>query len=586
VSKGSGAVHVAVQRRRYTGKDGVERVYESFLLRRSFREAGKVRNETLANLSALPPEAIAAVRAVLAGESLAAVDSIATVELSRPHGHLAAAAVMARRLGLAGLLGPPCRSREVAIALILARTVAPAPKLATIDWWSDTTLGPDLAVAGIHTDEVYSAMDWLLTRQGDIEKRLAKRHLGAEVNPSRIAMFDLSSSWVTGRACPLAARGYSRDGKKGCEQIEYGLLTDPDGRPVAIRVFPGNTGDPTAFITAVTAVKETFALKNMVMVGDRGMITSARITALTELGGIGWLTALRAPQIAALAADDGPLQMSLFDTVNFAEITHPDYPGERLIACRNPALAAERSRKRNDLLSATENTLAPIIESVRAGRLAGADKIGLRVGAVWGKYKMAKHFEVSITDTTLTVTRNHARIAEEAALDGIYLLRTTVPAAELDTAAAIGAYKNLARVERDFRSIKAIDLDLRPIHHHLEDRVRAHVLICFLAAYLTWHLRQALAPLTFTDENPASRTDPVAPAVRSPAAQRKATHKTTPDGHRLRSYQSLLAHLSTLARNDIRYGTNGPTVATLSTPTDTQRRVFDLLNAPIPLTLT
>ncbi|MGH8918063.1 MAG: IS1634 family transposase, partial [Actinomycetes bacterium] len=471
MSKGSGAVHVATQRRKYTGKDGTERVYESFLLRRSFREAGTVRNETLANLSALPPEAIAAVKAVLAGQSVAAVESIATVERSRPHGHLAAAAVMARQLGLAGLLGAAGRSREVAMALILARAVAPASKLATIDWWSDTTLGPDLAVAGVHTDEVYAAMDWLLARQNDIEKRLAMRHLAPEVNPSRIAMFDLSSSWVTGRACPLAARGYSRDGKKGCEQIEYGLLTDPDGRPVAIRVFPGDTADPTAFITAVTAVKDTFALENMVMVGDRGMITSARITALAELGGIGWLTALRAPQIAALAADDGPLQMSLFDTVNFAEITHPDYPGERLICCRNPALADERARKRTELLAATEQKLAPIVAAVTAGRLTGAAKIGVKVGRVLGKYKMGKHFHLDITDTTLTVTRNQAGIDAETALDGIYTLRTTATADELGTAAVIDAYKNLSRVERDFRSLKAIDLDLRPIHHRLTDRV-------------------------------------------------------------------------------------------------------------------
>ncbi|MGA3253441.1 MAG: IS1634 family transposase [Mycobacterium sp.] len=586
MAKGSGAVHVAVQRRKYTGKDGVERVYESFLLRRSFRDNGTVRNETLANLSALPPAAIAAVKAVLAGESLASVASIATVQCSRPHGHLAAATVMAKQLGLAELLGPPCRARQVAMALILARAVVPASKLATIGWWSDTTLGPDLAVSAIHTDEVYSAMDWLLTRQDDIEKRLAKKHLGPAGNPSRIAMFDLSSSWVTGRHCELAARGYSRDGKKGCEQIEYGLLTDPDGRPVAIRVFAGNTADPTAFTAAVTAVKDTFALTNMVMVGDRGMITAARIAALAELGGIGWLTALRAPQIAALAADDGPLQMSLFDTVNFAEISHPDYPGERLIACRNPALADERARKRNALLTATEKALAPILASVHAGRLRGADKIGLRVGAMLGKYKMAKHFGLAITNTSLTITRNQTSIDTETALDGIYLLRTTIAADELDTAAVIGAYKNLSRVERDFRSLKTIDLDLRPIHHHLDDRVRAHVLICFLAAYLTWHLRQAVAPLTFTDENPTTRTDPVAPAIRSPGAHRKATHKTTPDGHTARSYQSLLAHLATLTRNDIRYGTDGPIVATLSTPTDTQRRVFDLLAAPIPLTLT
>jgi hypothetical protein len=586
VSKGSGAVHVATQRRKYIGKDGVERVYESFLLRRSFRDNGKVRNETLANLSALPPDAIAAVKAVLAGGSLAPVESIATVERSRPHGHLAAAAVMARQLGLPGLLGPACRARDLAMASILARTVAPASKLATISWWSDTTLGPDLQVSQVHTNEVYAAMDWLLARQDDLEKRLAKRHLDPTVNPSGTAMFDLTSSWVTGRCCPLAARGYSRDGKKGCEQIEYGLLTDPEGRPVAVRVFPGNTADPTTFSEAVTAVKDSFALTNMVMVGDRAMITAARIAALAELGGIGWLTALRAPQIAALAADDGPLQMSLFDTHNFAEITHPDYPGERLIACRNPALAAERTRKRSELLAATEKVLAPIVESVRTGRLSGTAAIGLRVGKVLRKYKMAKHFHLSITDTSLTVTRNQAGIDAESALDGIYILRTTVPAGELDTTATIAAYKNLSRVERDFRSLKTIDLDLRPIHHHLGNRVRAHMLICFLAAYLTWHLRQALAPLTFTDEDPTRTTDPVAPATRSAGAQHKATHKTTPDGHAPRSYQGLLAHLSTLTRNDIRYGQNGPIVPTLSTPTDTQRRVFDLLAAPIPLTLT
>lgn len=586
MSRGSGAVHIAAQRRKYTGKDGVERVYESFLLRRSFRDNGIVRNETVANLSALPPEAIAAVKAVLAGQALAPADAVATVERSRPHGHLAAAAVMAKTLGMATLLGPPCRDRDIALGLILARTVAPASKLATLSWASDTTLGPDFGVDGIHTDEVYKAMDWLLGRQEAIEKRLAKRHLSPAVNPSRIAMFDLSSSWVTGRHCKLAARGYSRDGKKGCEQIEYGLLTDPAGRPVAIRVFPGNTADPTAFIDAVTAVKTTFALKNMVMVGDRGMITTARVEALKELGGLGWLTALRAPQIAALAADDGPLQMSLFDTVNFAEISHPDYPGERLIACRNPALAAERARKRTDLLAATENLLAPIAARVAAGRLTGAGRIGEAVGKVIGKHKMGKHFHRTITDTTFIYRRDQNAIDAETALDGIYLLRTTLPADTHDTAAVIDAYKNLARVERDFRSLKTIDIDLRPIHHHLSNRVRAHVLLCMLAAYLTWHLRHTLTPLTFTDENPLTRTDPVAPAQRSPAASRKATHKTTTDGHPARSYQSLLTHLGTLCRNDIRYGTNGPTIATLTTPTDLQRRAFEHLGAPIPLNLT
>ncbi len=575
-----------MQRRKYTGKDGVERVYESFLLRRSFRDNGTVRNETLANLSALPPAAIAAVKAVLAGESLASVASIATVQCSRPHGHLAATAVMAKQLGLPGLLGPPCRARQVAMALILARAVVPASKLATIGWWSDTTLGPDLAVSGIHTDEVYSAMDWLLTRQDDIEKRLAKKHLGPAANPSRIAMFDLSSSWVTGRCCELAARGYSRDGKKGCPQIEYGLLTDPAGRPVAIRVFAGNTADPTAFSAAVSTVKDSFGLANMVMVGDRGMITSARITALKDLGGIGWLTALRAPSIAALAADDGPLQMSLFDDQDFAEITHPDYPGERLICCRNPLLAAERARKRGELLSATEQLLAPISAAVAAGRLAGADQIGLKIGKVLDKYKMAKHLHLTITDTTVTITRKQAQITAEAALDGIYVLRTSVPATDLATAAVIGAYKNLAKVERDFRSLKTDDLDLRPIHHRLKDRVGTHVLICMLAAYLTWHLRQAWAPLTFTDENPPNRDNPVAPAHRSPDAATKAARKITTDTHLpTHSYQGLLTHLATLTRNQVRFAGADTPVAMLAEPTDTQRRAFQLLNTTIPLTL-
>ncbi len=380
------------------------------------------------------------------------------------------------------------------------------------------------------TDEVYAAMDWLLGRQGGIEKQLAARNLDPTVNTSRIAMFDLSSSWVTGRHCELAARGYSRDGKKGCEQIEYGLLTDPDGRPVAVRVFPGNTADPTAFTHAVTAVKDTFGLKHMMMVGDRGMITSARIDALKELGGMGWLTALRAPAIAALAADDGPLQMSLFDDQNFAEITHPDYPGERLVACRNPLLAAERARKRTDLLAATEAALAPIVAAVAAGRVAGAGPIGVKVGKVLGKFKMAKHFHLDITTCTphWPSPVDADRVDTEASLDGIYVLRTTATPADLDTAAVIGAYKNLARVERDFRSLKTIDLDLRPIHHRRDDRVTAHVLICMLAAYLTWHMRKALAPLTFTDEHPPRRDDPVAPARRSTAPTRHQSRPAKP----------------------------------------------------------
>jgi hypothetical protein len=585
VAKGSGAVHVSTQRRHYVGKDGVERVYETHLLRRSFREDGKVRNVTVANLSHVPAETIDVLRKSLAGKTLVEAGTDITITRSVPHGHVAAVWAMAQQLGLPAMLGPAGRMRDLALALVISRTVAPASKLATITAWDDVTLGTDLAVAGASTDEVYAAMDHLLGRQDVIEKKLAAKHLGPRVNPSRMALYDLSSSWMTGTHCPLARRGYSRDGKKNLPQIEYGVLTDPTGRPVAVRVFPGNTADPTAFTAAVTAVKDTFALENMVMVGDRGMITTARIKALKQVGGLGWLTALRAPQIAALAADTGPLQMSLFDEQNFAEISHPDYPDERLIACRNPALAELRARKRTELLAATEAALAPIQAAVTAGRLVGADKIGLRVGKVLGRHKMAKHFQLTITDTTLTITRDQQNIDTETALDGIYVLRSTIPDDELDTAGVIGAYKNLANVEKDFRCLKAIDIDLRPVRHYREDRVRAHVFLCFLAAYLTWHLRRALAELTYTDENPPTRTDPVAPALRSQAAQIKTSTRTTSDGLPPHTYQGLLTHLATLTRNDVQYGTNAPTVPTLAEPTPVQRRAFELIGAPIPTTL-
>jgi hypothetical protein len=579
-------MHVARIKSSHVDKAGGRRDYQSVYLRRSYREGAKVKHQQLANLSALPEAAITAIEAVLAGSTMVPVADAVAIESSLPHGHVAAVSAMAHQLQIPALLGPACRSRDLAYALIVSRVLAPGSKLSTLSGWADTTLGADLGVTAAATDEVYAAMDWLGDRQDDIEKQLAARHLGPASNPSRIAMFDLSSSWVTGRHCELAARGYSRDGKKGCEQIEYGLLTDPAGRPVAIRVFAGNTADPTAFTAAVATVKDTFKLKNMVMVGDRGMITSARIQGLKDLGGIGWLTALRAPAIAVLAADDGPLQMGLFDDHDFAEITHPDYPGERLICCRNPLLAAERTRKRSELLTATEELLAPIGAAVAAGRLAGADQIGLKIGKVIDKYKMAKHLRITITDTTLTVTRDGVRITAEAGLDGIYVLRTSMPATDLDTAAVIGAYKNLSRVERDFRSIKTDDLDLRPIHHRLEDRVRAHVLICMLAAYLTWHLRKTLAPLTYTDENPPDRDNPVAPARRSTDAATKAARKTTTDTELpTHSYQGLLTHLGTLTRNQVRFAGADTPVPVLAQATDTQRRAFQLLGTIIPITL-
>jgi len=435
-------------------------------------------------------------------------------------------------------------------------------------------------------------MDWLGGRQDEIEAELARRHLAPAANPARMALFDLSSSWLEGSHCPLAARGYSRDGRKGTLQIEYGLLTDPAGRPVAVRVFPGNTGDPGAFTEIVTVVRDTFGLARLVMAGDRGMITSARIQALNQRqdgtarpDAYGWITAPRAPAIKKLMADDGPLQLSLFDQQDLAEITSDDFPGERLIACRNPVLAAERARKREDLPAATEKLLAPVIARVQAGKLAGAGPIGVEVAKVISKYKTAKHFEVTITDASLAVTRKQDQIDAETALDGFYVLRTPVPAGQLNAPAVVAAYKNLKYAGRDFRHIKSDDLDLRPVFHRLEGRVKAHVLICMLACYLTWHLRRALAPLTFTDQTPPAQASPVTQARRSAAAQAKASCQHDPAGQPYRSFRALLDHLGTLTRNQVRFTGTTATVPMLTEPTSTQRQAFHLIGVPIPLTL-
>ncbi|GAB7151996.1 IS1634 family transposase [Mycobacterium riyadhense] len=590
MSRGSGKVHVVKVRKKHVDKHGKPREYFSAYLRRTYREGKRVRNETVSNLSALPEHVVDWIDAGLKGQQLVSAGSEFTIARSLPHGHVAAVMAMAHQLGFPALLGSACRARDLVLALIISRVVRPASKLATAAWWPDVTLGPDLDVADASTDEIYAAMDWLLDRQDTIEAKLAAKHLGPDVNPSRMALFDLTSSWVTGRCCELAARGYSRDGKKGCEQIEYGILADPQGRPVAARVFAGNTADPAAFTDIVAVIRTRFGLTRLTLVGDRGMITSARIAALRELNDdpntatdFGWITALRAPQVATLATDDGPLQMSLFDSQDLAEITHPDFPGERLIACRNPLLAAERTRKRNDLLAATEHLLEPITTRVAAGRLAGADKIGVAVGKVINKHKMGKHFHYQITDTSLTVERRHDQIAAEAALDGIYVLRTPVPTDQLDAAGVITSYKNLAHIERDFRIIKADDLDLRPIHHRLDDRVRAHVLICMLACYLIWHLRKAWAPMTFTDEHPPQRDNPVTPAQRSPSAHAKASTQHDAAGNPLRSFAGLLAHLATLTRNQILFTDTGTEIPMLTDPTDDQRRAFTLIGTTIPL---
>jgi hypothetical protein len=576
-------MHVESSRRPHVRKDGTEVVYERHLLRRSFRNAeGKPAKETLANLSALPADAIAAIRAVLAGKTL--VDAAQAFQITRslPHGHVAAVHALARQLGFPQLLGPAGRERDLALALIVSRVVRPKPKLSTLSWWGDVTLGADLGVADASPAEVYAAMDWLRERQDAIEAELARRHLPE----GGMAMFDLSSSWMEGTHCELAARGYSRDGRKGKTQIEYGLLTDAAARPVAIRAFAGNTADPTAFVHAVEVVRAKFGLQRLTMVGDRGMITSARIAAIADDpdNHLSWITCLRAPDIAALAADDAPLQMSLFDTHDLAEIAHPDYPGERLIACRNPALAAERARKRQDLLAATEALLGKVAARVTAGTLTGQDRIGVAVGKVIDKYKMGKHFTLDIGPESLAWRRNQARIEAEAALDGIYVIRTNVSTDTLDPAGVVLAYKNLAGLERDWRNIKTDDLDLRPVHHYLTGRVEAHLLICMLAQYLTWHLRRAWAPLTFTDEAPPTRDNPVAAAERSDQATTKARSRTNTDHNPVRSFRGLLDHLGTLTRNTTTFA--GKTIDVLATPTPTQHRAFDLIGATIPLTLT
>jgi Transposase DDE domain len=572
------AMHVARIVSRQTNAAGESREYVTHLVRRSYREGGKVKHETIANVSNFPPNAIEALKKVFAGGQLVDVAKDVEITRSRQHGNVAAVLAVADQLGITEMLGPAGRHRDIALALIVSRIIHPDSKLATMSWWGDTTLGTDLGIDDASANDVYAAMDWLLGQQDHVENQLAARHLrnGGHV------LFDLSSSWVEGHCCPLASRGYSRDGRKGTMQIEYGVLTDDAGRPVAVRVFPGNTGDPKAFVEAVKAVQENFCLKDVTMVGDRGMITSARIRALRETDHLGWITALRGPQIAQLAEADGPLQPTLFDETNIAEIQHPDYPGERLIACRNPFLADERRRKRGELLEATEKALGKIVKSVEGGRLKGEGDIGIKVGKVLNKHKMAKHFELAVTDTSLAFSRRQDNIAAEEALDGIYVVRAAEKSTrEMTEGEIVSSYKNLAQVERVFRTIKTTDLEIRPIYHYAEGRVRAHVLICLLAAYITWHLREKLAPLTFRDEEKPIRTDPVAPARRSQAADRKSSTRRHPDGTPVYSFQALLTHLATLTRNDLQV-VGGGTVQLVARPTDVQGRVFELIGVPVP----
>ena len=422
-------------------------------------------------------------------------------------------------------------------------------------------------------------MDWLLKQQEKIERKLARRHL----REGGIAMYDLSSSWVEGTKCEIAAFGHSRDDKHGKMQIEYGLMTDPEGRPVGINVFPGNTSDPESFKSAITKARTDFGLKEVIFVGDRGMITKTRIADLRKLEGAGWVTALKAPDIAALAADDGPLQMSLFDEQDFAEISHPDYPGERLVCCLNPSLKSAREHKRQELLEATEEDLAKIAKSVKSGRLKDPDKIGVRIGKVIGKHKVGKHFIWEIKDGQFEYRRDKQKITAEAALDGIYVIRATIPADKATASGLVQVYKNLKHVERDFRTIKIDDLDVRPIYHFRTRRVESHMLICMLAAYLTWHLRKTFSPLTFTDENIPASSNPVAPAARSAEASRKDSTQRTNNELPAYRYRDLLGHLATLTRQTVNF--NGRRIEKITIPTPVQARAFELLGGPVPVTL-
>lgn len=554
------------------------REYTSTLLRRSYREGGKVKKETLANLSHLPAEAIDALRRILRGEVLVGADGAFAIERSLPAGHVRAALQMARRLELARLLDRErSRERDLVVAMVCQQALRPGSKLAAARALGQSTLGSELGVEGASEDELYEAMDWLLARQQRIEDRLARRHLSA----GELVLYDVSSSYFEGRTCPLAKLGYSRDGKRGSPQIIYGLLCDRPGRPLSVEVFSGELHDDKTLPAQIEKLKTRFGLKSVVVVADRGMVTKANLELMAAAEGVAWITALKAPQIKKLATS-GQLQLSLFDQTNLAEISSDDYPGERLVVCRNPLVASDRARKRQELLAATERGLAEIAERVDRGTLSGQDQIGLAVGPALKRYRVKKHFTVQITDTSFSYERKTDQIAAEAALDGFYVLRTNLTPDTLPSDEVVRAYKGLEQVERAFGSFKGPELEIRPIHHRLEDRVRAHVLLCMLAYYLTWHLRAAWTPLLFADEHPPVAADPVEKATRSPTAKRKTQTKRTQTGEPCHSYRSLIAELATLTRNTIRPAGAQATFDKHTEPTPLQARALDLAaTAPV-----
>jgi hypothetical protein len=554
----------------------------AYLLRESVREGKRVRKRTLANLSSLPLDQIEAIRRVLKGERLGPIEDGLEVVRSRAHGHVEAVMTAMKRLGFEKLIDARAsRERDLVIAMVAERIIAPdASKLGMTRAWADTTLGEDLGVTDADEDALYAAMDWLLDRQEVIEKRLAKRHL----QDGGLVLFDLTSSYFEGVTCPLAKIGYSRDGKRGTLQVNYGLLTDARGCPVSVSVFEGNTADPKTLLPQIEKVKKGFGLDRLVLAGDRGMISNVQIEAMRQLDGVDWITALKSGAIAKLA-EAGRLQLDLFDERNLISLTHEDYPGERLIACRNPALARLRAEKRQDLIAATARELEKVAAMVAAGRLKGADRIGVRVGKVIGKYKVGKHFELAIKDAAFTFKTDDKNIAAEAALDGLYVIRTSVAQTDMTAEQAVLNYKRLAEVERAFRTLKGIDLKVRPIRHRLEARVRAHILLSMLAYYVQWHMIEAWAPLTFVDEasdDPARLADPVAPARRSQAALAKVHTRTLADGTPAMSFTRLLAHLATIVRNTLRPKSARPGEATFTLttrPTAKQQQALDLIAA-------
>jgi transposase len=561
----------------------------AILLRESYREGGKVRKRTLCNLSDWPTAHIEGLRGVLKGGTVIAAEQDAfTVTRSLPHGHVVAALDIARNVGLDRILGPADdRHRELILALLVGRIIDPTSKLAAARSLSPATaassLGELLGLGDVNEDELYAGLDWLLERQPAIEATLAKRHL----TNGTLVLYDVSSSYMEGRCCPLAKRGYSRDGKKGTLQIIYGLLCAPDGCPVAIEVFDGNTGDPKTLATQIEKLKQRFDLDHVVLVGDRGMITQARITKDIKSAGLDWITSLRAPAIKALV-ESGALQLSLFDERDIASITAPQFPGERLVVCRNPDLAAERTRTREKLLAATERDLARIQLAVQRERkpLRGTAKIALAVGKVINKHKMGKHFDLDIADAAFSFARKTTQIAAEAATDGVYVIRTSLPPETLGDAETVRSYKSLALVERAFRCIKTVDLHVRPVYHWLADRVRSHVFLCMLAYYLEWHMRQRLAPMLFDDTDKeaaeALRRSVAAQAQRSPAAVAKQTARLTEDQLPVHSFHTLLTDLATCARNTIVTAITPDYPLTVVTrPTPIQKKAFTLLGLSV-----